>query len=153
MYKCISCTYTQLNVILFNLNEPENPIPSERREQDLYAARLVLREVSATIDTDNIAVDRLGRFKAEVECKRPLRIKLKSVTDAHRIMKYAKNLRKSTTFSNFKIALDKTPRQLNYLKKNYLKKKKSELESRIQQGGKDLIIKYRNGIPTIKNLN
>lgn len=136
------------NIILFNLDEPENPNSNERILHDLDTARAVLQETSAVADVVNITVNRLGRFNANRERNRPLRIGLSSVGDVHKIIKSAKNLQNSAKFSKVKIAMDKTPRQLSYYKKV-----KTEMENRIQQGEAGLVIRYQRGIPTIRNLN
>lgn len=132
------------NIILFNVTEIQSDNSTGRGGHDLQVAREVLGTLHAPVNLENIEVHRLGRYSPNAERHRPLRIKLHSEKDVHKIIKNAKRLRENMEHQHIRISLDKTRRQTEYFKTI-----KKEMDARIAGGNVDLKIKYLQGIPTI----
>lgn len=136
------------NLIIYNVNEIESNLTNERNKHDITTSQSILKYVSPDINVENLEVQRLGRFNADSERRRPLKVRLNSTQDVHHIIKKTNTLLNSPVFKNIHISLDRTKRQIDYYKKV-----KAELDKRKNEGETNLKIKYKKGIPTIDALN
>lgn len=102
-----------------------------------------------SIQCDGIKPIRLGRFDSTLEQRsRPIRVTLSSSDDVFKIIRKFKTIKNNPQYSHLSASLDRTPRQIAIFKSV-----KNELTARIAAGETNLKIKYKNGIPTIINVN
>ncbi|KAJ3666212.1 hypothetical protein Zmor_001665 [Zophobas morio] len=135
------------NIIVYNLPEHPASIPKlERLANDKQNISNLINSLDDTVDTSNPNCFRLGKF-SELRA-RPIKVVLQSEEDVFKLIRKAKNLSTTQEFKNIRIPFDRTPKQQELY--NQLKKK---LKDRIEQGESNLKIRYRNGTPTIVNLN
>ncbi|KAK5647712.1 hypothetical protein RI129_002604 [Pyrocoelia pectoralis] len=120
------------NVILFNVEE---------NDQDLNTVKTTIHQVSATVDTNDLKVYRIGNVRTDNR-PRPIIITLKSRNDVLTVLKNKNTLK--TNRSRIVIASDQTP-----LQRKYLEDLRTELATRSNNGEKDLTIKYLKGVPKI----
>lgn len=121
------------NLILLNLPESKEEPAAERKADDF--ARCV-NTILSNASTSAVSCARLGKF--DKDRIRPLRIVFSTHQQA------VDTLRAYRFKGNLYLNRDLTPRQQNY---SYLIR--SEFKKRKEQGETDIILKYRNGIPTI----
>lgn len=126
------------NVIL--LNVPEN---SGCDDAELVNDILAVIDESAVVHPEEVS--RIGKVNNSNN-KRPRLIKLrfKTVELAKLVLRKSKALKDNERFNRIMVRDDKTPQQINYLKKL-----NEELHSRRSKGEKDLTIKYINNLPRI----
>lgn len=136
------------NIILYNVAESGSQDQAERRGHDLATVKSILVSLPLDVDVERVDPHRLGRPSPDPSRIRPIKIRLLSVSDAHKVVRSAKHLKASNDFKSVRISLDKTKRQTEYYKKV-----KTELDARVASGETGLRIKYRRGLPTIENLN
>lgn len=130
------------NVMLFKVAEQQQSMSaSDRVERDKQVVSDVLRSVAPDMELDNIKILRLGKFVAGKD--RPIRATLTGESKVFGIIKNAKKLQ-STKYKNISLSFDRTVRQSQAYKRT-----KELLEHRRENGEENLIIKYKNGIPTI----
>lgn len=139
------------NLIIFGVDEQ----PSDLSKDDRYGAEKdtvieILKTASPNFSTSNqVHLQRLGRFDSQNERPRPLRVTLAEEKFVHEFIKQSKKLKNYQSYKNISLAFDKTPRQLDYYRNI-----KKQLEDRKSKGEDNLRIKYVNGLPKIiQNLN
>lgn len=126
------------NVIIFGLPEAE----------DIQNDKAKCLEILKTVDSQVESIPklfRLGKIPTNGTARpRPIKILLTSSDKAIELMKKAKILKSIDRFKNITLTSDKTP-----IQQQQYKELKLELNRRMSNGEKNLIIKYRNGEPKI----
>ncbi|KAJ3650319.1 hypothetical protein Zmor_022014 [Zophobas morio] len=140
----------QNNVIIFGI--PENTEPAqtaeERQNKDVAVVSEILKIVKANNEPQTSQIKRLGRYNKNNARSRPIKICLNSRNDVLDVIKNAKCLKDNPNFSNITLSFDRTKKQIDFYKQVKL-----ELKDRLNNGEKDLKIRYVNGIPKIVSLN
>lgn len=137
------------NLIVFGIPEKASDVRKEARiSAELNDINNLLQTVNPQVVGFPVKPIRLGKFEAGRTTPRPIKITL---ADEHAVLeciRNAKKLKNNPNFSNIFISFDRTPRQIQLYRD--LRK---ELDERRNKGEMNLAIKYRNGSPTIVNLN
>ena len=122
------------NIIIHKLKESDD-------EGDLAFVLDLFQDAPSefSITSDTIKIKRLGLLDKKKPDSRPLRVRLQSVELVSWIFSKYKEKNKEISISN-----DNTKMQ-----SDYYKEVKAELQKQLLDGKKDLVIKHRNGIPTI----
>lgn len=139
------------NIIIFGAPEQDSRLATASRlnnEKTEVSNLLTKIHPNLTLPTE-VKVSRLGKFIATNERPRPMRVNLGAEKLVHEIIRNFISA-KSTDgqLRHLSISFDRTPRQLDYLKKT-----KSELRRRQDNGETNLKIKFHRGIPSIVPLN
>lgn len=132
------------NLIIFGITEDNSKSKSDRVEADKAVCVSVLEHLS--VEYRGVP-SRLGRFDPSKSSPRPVKVTLDNEKLVHDTIHRATVLRDNPDFSNIRISLDRTPRQIQHY--NSLK---SEMAGRVA-AGEQLKIKYTKGIPRIVPLN
>lgn len=128
------------NIIIYNLNEALNGTVAEKKAADVSNVKDLLNKITPESNFDSIKVFRVG--KSHNNKPAPVKVILASRNDVLNILKNKKILKE--TNDKRTISTDQTKMQ-----QEYLKKVKTELNNRKQNGEENIYIKYVNGIPTI----
>lgn len=133
------------NIIVYG--SPE--LASTRDEQKVLDTTLVQDILTfLPVACNIVSTTRLGKFDPTAKHRRrPIKIQLPSEGDVLSVVRNSNKLKKSG-FSNISVSRDSTPMQ----RELYLSVK-SEMQQRIENGERNLRIKYKSGIPTIVQLN
>jgi hypothetical protein len=117
------------NMIIFNVPESDDNIISENDSS-------VIKSIfdSLAIVMTPTAIIRLGRKSTK---PRPLKITLQDASDVYVILKNKHKLRSTTSYSYFRISMDRTQMQRDQLRNIYTK-----LVERKAGGETDLIVKF-----------
>lgn len=127
------------NILLFNL-------PEEDDRKDLENINNLFSDLKVNII--NFTFSRLGKLKSATPDKpRPIIIKFTNQSDVSTILRVQKNLKSSTKWSNIRFSSDKTIKQ-----REEMENLRKTLQLRRENGEKDIIIKYFEGIPKIVNI-
>lgn len=121
------------NVILFNVNE----------SVDEQAVIKEIINITAPNFNNSFEFMRLGNKPTTAGKARPLKIRFCDTDTARTVLKNKSSL-SGTRFSSVRIQDDKTPTQLNDLKRV-----RQTLRQRLESGEQNLTIKYLKGTPTI----
>lgn len=123
------------NLIIYGLPEPNGSTPAERRSND---DTNVCGLIKSEFNIDNIEISKSFRLGKRNEGKnRPLLITLANNYARSRILRSAKNLRKSSTYQNVYISPDLSPKE-----RETNKLLRQELRRRKESGEVNLIIKH-----------
>lgn len=123
------------NIILYNLEESLEPEYETKKMQDKNKIEDIVEDIIGL--KLPLKAFRLGARKNDKP--RPIKIILPSHADAINVLKNKRNLK-----DGLKVSSDSTPMQ-----REYYHKIRAELNARTNNGEKDLIIRYKNGLPRI----
>lgn len=130
------------NIIIFNLTELAD---SDPHSDELKRVQDILNDVPhPNTGPAVLSVIRMGRVK-RTDTIRPLKVMLSSSDNVLSVLRLKAHFTKKKDIS---IAPDRTLKQ-----RNHMKSLVDELEKRRSKGEDNLIIRYRNGIPTIISKN
>lgn len=107
----------------------------------------LVHDICSTLNvkTDGLSISRLGKFdRSNANRRRPIKVSFSSESSIKTVLRNISKLKANPTFANISIFRDRTPMQLQLHKDA-----KSELNNRLQDGEKDLRIKYSKGIPKV----
>ncbi|KAI5634445.1 hypothetical protein NE865_12871 [Phthorimaea operculella] len=127
------------NIIIYDLSESASNEADVRKEDDRKACEELITKISNKVNCTGIKTFRLGAPKPGT--KRPLKVVLKSKSDALEVLKNRKKLSKPSSVTS-----DQTPMQREYI--NHLRE---ELQKRTNNGETGLTIRYIRGHPSIVN--
>ena len=113
---------------------------TNNKNSDNNQIKLILNELNL-----NYIPTKLRRLGRPTNKDRPLKVTFPEVNYTFDILRAQSKLRSSSLWSNIKIASDRTE------KREMMSNLRKKLESRRNEGEKDIIIKYIKGIPTIIN--
>ncbi|CAH2108988.1 unnamed protein product [Euphydryas editha] len=130
--------YRAQNIIVYDIPESTSENIQEKKKHDSEEVAKLIRGV-CNIDCSKAKMFRLGAPKSADAPPRPLKVILKSKSEALAVLRNKGKLSKPGS-----IKADLTPLQREYLK--YLRE---ELDKRISSGEKDVTIKYIQGQPKI----
>lgn len=125
------------NIIISGIPEPKSSNKMERIQIDKNEVTSVIKQIDNNCPEPE-RILRLGKY--DVKKTRPIKLCFKSQETAKSILRYKNNIKTE----NIKIYSDQTPKQ-----QKYLKNLKDELNRRLENGEKNLIIKYFHGVPQI----
>lgn len=134
------------NLLIFNIPESNNASASDRMTSDSESVARILQTVSMT-DISDIKPFRIGKYESGRK-PRPIKIKLPEPSTVVDILKKAKLLKNNVEYSGVSLSRDRTPREIAHYKEV-----KQELDARLATGETDIVLRYRNGMPTITKLN
>lgn len=120
---------------------PEIISNTNNTNSDNNQIKLILNELNL-----NYIPTKLHRLGRPTNKDRPLKVTFLEVNYTFDILRAQSKLCSSSLWSNIKIASDRTEKQ-----RKMMSNLRKELESRRNEGEKDIIIKYIKGIPTIIN--
>lgn len=124
------------NILLFNLPEGDD-------HKDLENIKNIFSDLNENIL--HFTFTRLGKFKSTTPDKpRPVIIHFTNQSDVSTILRVQKNLKSSMKWSNIRFSSDKTIKQ-----REEMANLRKTLQLRRDNGEKDVIIKYVEGIPSI----
>lgn len=132
------------NIIIYGSLE-EGASRQDQVQMDTGTVQSILTHVGVTCS--EIRPVRLGKFDSTRQIrKRPIRVRLSSSEDVHRVLRKSARdrIRTSTQFSHLYVSPDRTPKQVELFRSVKL-----DLDERIAKGEANLRIKYLNGVPTI----
>lgn len=133
------------NIIFYGSPE-DGTSKQDQMQRDTTTVNNVLAEVGVVVD--GMKPIRLGRFDATKQHRsRPIRVRLSSSEDVFAVIRKFKKLKTVERFSRLSVSTDRTPQQVAAYKAV-----KSDLTTRLARGESNLTIKYRNGVPTIVQL-
>lgn len=131
------------NIVVFGRDEGN--CDSNAQQVDLDTSLVNDICTALQVDVQDFKVTRLGKFDSTAaRRKRPIRVSFRSESSVSLIMQKISKLRSMAEFSTLSIFRDKTPMQLQIHKDA-----KTELIARLNNGEKNLKIKYTRGIPKI----
>ena len=113
----------KLNVMFFNVEESYAENEEKRMREDTELLTNLQQDIQTSVALTNIR--RIG--KCEVGKTRPLRASVPDTTELRKLLKYAKKLRDSDSFSNVFIARDMTQLQRSQWK-SLIKEKREKQE-------------------------
>lgn len=138
------------NLMFYNLPEHSGINVKTRVAHDKELIVKLIQSVAPNlIQLGDIKLVRVG--KPNKNKSRPLKVIFQSDADAQVLIKHFSQdtaIKTDRTFAGVTVSRDRTPGE-----RDYLKKLRSELEMRNENGERGLTIKYRNGIPTIVSNN
>lgn len=139
------------NVMVYGLPESTSPDVNTRRQADLQlTTRLSLLKISQpNFDNSGVKTFRVG--KNQGKNPRPLKVILINEHDAQLVLSNFSHdtaTEANQSFSQFKVARDKTPQEQKYLRVLI-----AEIEERKSKGENDLKIKFKNNIPSIVKMS
>nr|CAI5819889.1 unnamed protein product [Callosobruchus analis] len=135
------------NVILFNVNEPDqSKTATERMDNDKTIVADILQKIDPERPVTNFEHARLGVFSNSKV--RPIKLILENEETARKVWMKSNNLKSHNTYKNVKLFPDKTKKQMEYYKMV-----RQELENRHAAGDRNCRIKYVNDVPKIVQLN
>lgn len=129
------------NILMYNVPESSHNDTHLRIESDKAQVQDVLTKLN--VSTDDFKVIRLGKRKLESNKPRPLKVIFTNTNTARQCL-YSK---KKLNDSNISVNAD-----LTHLQREKIKKLREEYNDRLEQGEKDIIIKYIQGEPQIKKI-
>lgn len=124
------------NVIITGIEEPKLDNPERRRESDMTEVLNITKTLLPNCPNP-VKVMRLGKYDSNKN--RPIKVSFESNTISRKILQ-----NKDKVDKKYKIYYDQTPKQ-----QQFLKDLQAEIKKRLENGEKDLIIKYIKGIPKI----
>lgn len=130
------------NIMIFGVPEAVSSGSRTARDLDIDTTLAIVLKVHPGVNTQNIRVSRVGRDTPSKH--RPLKVILNSEEDVLTILRRAKELKKIDSYKDVHLANDRTRRQMEEYRAL-----KATLEARIQNGERDLKIKYVSGYPRI----
>lgn len=131
------------NIIIYDVRESSSDELEQRREHDKMECVALITKITNKVNCDGLKVIRLGTAKSDRGASpRPLKVILKSKSDALEVLRNRNKLAKPTSVKG-----DLTPMQREYLL--YLRE---ELNKRTSSGETDITIKYIRGQPTIMKM-
>ena len=113
----------KLNVMFFNVEESCAENEEKRMREDTELLTNLQQDIQTSVALTNIR--RIGKY--EVGTTRPLRASVRDTTELRKLLKYAKKLRDSDSFSNVFIARDMTQLQRSQWK-SLIKEKREKQE-------------------------
>ena len=113
----------KLNVMFFNVEESCAENEEKRMREDTELLTNLQQDIQTSVALTNIR--RIGKY--EVGKTRPLRASVRDTTELRKLLKYAKMLRDSDSFSNVFIARDMTQLQRSQWK-SLIKEKREKQE-------------------------
>ena len=137
------------NVIFFNVGEQSSTLSKDDRiNKERSDISEIVNTICPEIHTDNISFHRLGKFNANSNKPRPIKITFPNQDPVHKLIKNASKLKQNNTFKKVSIVFDRTPKQTSYYQEL-----KQQLADREERGEQNLKIKYVQGMPKIVSLN
>ena len=100
------------NIIIFGSAEKADVSIDEQIEQDRLFIHQILEQLNLPVQPNELNVHRIGRRNLVNLRPRPIRITLKSESDAHMIVRKFQNLRNIDLYKNISVNYDKTPKQI-----------------------------------------
>lgn len=131
------------NLIVYNIPESDSEDTEEKKEHDFKECEKVIKSVTNKVKCDGVKMFRLGAPATKRDTPRPIKVILRSKSDAVEVLRNRTKLAKPNS-----IVADITP-----LQREYLKHLREELEERTEKGEKDLTIKYVRGHPAIVKIS
>lgn len=125
------------NLIFIGISEPESSKKEERNEIDKNEVMKILKQINPDCPAPHTTL-RLGKY--DPEKKRVI----KAMFTSEEVCKNILRNRNKIQSHSIKVYSDQTPQQ-----RVFLKKLTEEIKTRSENGEKNLIIKYFNGIPKI----
>ena len=147
-------------IIFYGISEQDSSLDSKnRREKDSEFLSDFLQFVNAnpndymTPESQILLPSRLGKFEANPNKSRPIKITLNDNQQVRNLLSLIKknraNIEGNPRFKSIRVSLDRTSRQ-----RHYYNELKDQIKQRLENGEENLFIKYVRGIPTIqKSLN
>lgn len=127
------------NIIIFDTEESGSSSAEDRMAHDKRECQKLIAQLAPEVPTGNIKVFRLGAPSANLTKPRPIKVILKSKTEALQILKNKAKHSKPSAIKG-----DSTPMQ-----REHLLRLREELAERTGNGEADLTIKYIGGCPKI----
>lgn len=126
------------NIMIYNIEESEEEIPSDRVKADKIKIKETLKLVGHDLKEDDI--DRVIRIGKKMNSHRPIKVCLRNTQVVKEILSRSYMLKNST----YSISADRTKMQMNHFKKI-----RNEFKNRVDSGEQDIKIKYVQGNPKI----
>lgn len=138
------------NVIIFGVSEQNSDLDKKARlQEEKQAVTEFFNEISPNELTETVSIFRLGKYNATSRKPRPIRVRLANEQSVHDLIhKFAAVRNKNRNLKDISISFDRTPKQLEHLKKL-----KIELAERQKAGEMNLNIKFIRGYPKIITSN
>lgn len=128
------------NLILYGVEEGKDANEEKNNENDLSQTKQLFKHVNPDITPDNIVkIQRIGFKKADKT--RPVKVVMKSEESKLSILKNARRLKESETFSKVGISYDKTKKQ-----QEEYRKLKDEVDEKNKPFDKKVYVIFRNKV-------
>lgn len=132
----------QRNLMIFGIRESTPTHDQSKSQLDTLIVNDIIRIVHPDVSLDDIKVIRVGR--EDPDKHRPLKVIMKSAVDVTAIVRQAKEIKKVEDYRLISLSFDRTPKQVEEYRAL-----RATLSTRLQNGERDLRIKYLNGCPRI----
>lgn len=131
------------NVIIYGCQEA--PVRSAEEQSGLDAETVGGIFEAIGVDGGGLRPKRLGKFDAtKANNRRPIRVTLSSESAVSEVLRNANRLRSNSSFAGVFLSADRTRAQMEMYRNA-----RAELKRRLEEGERNLKIRYIRGIPTI----